>query len=226
MEEYLRLGQELAHKYDNVRLGRINRIQTITDNYSHLLKPFLPSAEKQDMVVEKKELGDIAYRYLNMLDQNKSCMHIKENQLYVGTVPITVSDNNIYLNDNTVCQGTEGLWRALTTGNKKGMSKKEKDDLTLIQNRSLFTKDWVSQNTRNKVNIKKEQTYSGDGLQKYISKTPSSVEYVYWNTVDELKTRLNILLGEIQAGNTNPTIRNEITNIVEELTEERKRRRR
>ena len=57
----------------------------------------------------------------------------------------------------------------------------------------------------------------GDGLSKIVSNTP--VEYVYWNTLDELLDRLYILWGELRAGNTNSTIRNEIINILQEFKE-------
>lgn len=57
----------------------------------------------------------------------------------------------------------------------------------------------------------------GSGLDKIVSKTP--VEYVYWNTLDELLDRLYILWGERRAGNTNPTISNEIINILQEFKE-------
>jgi len=59
----------------------------------------------------------------------------------------------------------------------------------------------------------------GTGLQKVVTKNKSDIEYVYWNTLEELLERLYILYGELKAGNTNPTIRNEIISIIQEFKE-------
>ena len=57
----------------------------------------------------------------------------------------------------------------------------------------------------------------GKGLEKVVTNTTK--EYVYWDSLDELLDRLYILWGEIKAGNTNPTVRNEIVNIIQEFKE-------
>ena len=57
----------------------------------------------------------------------------------------------------------------------------------------------------------------GSGLRKFNTNTP--VEYVHWNTIDELLERLCHLWGEVQAGNTNPSLLNEIVNIIQEFKE-------
>jgi hypothetical protein len=61
--------------------------------------------------------------------------------------------------------------------------------------------------------IKKE----GSGLRKFNTNHP--VEYVYWNNVDELIERLCHLWGEVQSGNSNPLLLNEIVNIIQEFRE-------
>ena len=84
-------------------------------------------------------------------------------------------------------------------------------------------------NSRGLVNSKKDlpapsfvtrsQTKSlqGSGLNKIFTGAP--VEYVYWDSIDELLERLYILYGELKAGNTNPSIANEIVNIIQEFKE-------
>ena len=54
-------------------------------------------------------------------------------------------------------------------------------------------------------------------LRKIVTNNP--VEYVYWNSIDELLERLYILYGELKAGNSNPNIANEIVNIIQEFKE-------
>ena len=52
-----------------------------------------------------------------------------------------------------------------------------------------------------------------------LSANLKSDKYVYWDNLDELLQRLSILYGEIQSGNTNPTLKNEIVRILQELKE-------
>ena len=58
---------------------------------------------------------------------------------------------------------------------------------------------------------------SGSGLRKILTNTP--VEYIYWNTIDELLDRLCIVYGELKAGNNNPNLINEVVNILQEIRE-------
>ncbi len=58
---------------------------------------------------------------------------------------------------------------------------------------------------------------TGSGLRKIYTNTP--VEYVYWNTLDELLERLYIVYGEIKAGNSSPNLLNELVNILMEIKE-------
>lgn len=57
-------------------------------------------------------------------------------------------------------------------------------------------------------------------LKEFKNKTKNNIEYKYWNDINELKDRLNLLIGESNAGNDDPLIHNEILNIIEELREE------
>ena len=52
-----------------------------------------------------------------------------------------------------------------------------------------------------------------------LSANLESDKYVYWDNLDELFQRLAVLYGEIKSGNTNPTLKNEIVRILQELQE-------
>lgn len=62
-----------------------------------------------------------------------------------------------------------------------------------------------------------EEEKKGSGLGKILTNTP--VEYVYWNSLEELLDRLYILYGEIKSGNNNPNLINELVNILQEIRE-------
>lgn len=42
-------------------------------------------------------------------------------------------------------------------------------------------------------------------------------KYIYWDNLDELLQRLVVLYGEMQSGNTNPALTNEVIRILQEL---------
>jgi hypothetical protein len=50
--------------------------------------------------------------------------------------------------------------------------------------------------------------------------TNDRLEYVYYNNPEELLDRLVLIWGEIRSGNCNPTLRNELLNILQEFKEE------
>lgn len=87
--------------------------------------------------------------------------------------------------------------------------RKQPDKYTPAQ---IFTPD-------NKVIPNSKGSKSGKGLTKEL--TSNTVEYKYWNSLDELLERLYVLYGEVKARNTNPSLRNEIINILEEIKEEK-----
>lgn len=66
-------------------------------------------------------------------------------------------------------------------------------------------------------NTEQETIGYGLGLRKLFTNSP--IEYVYWNTLDELLERLYIVYGEIKSGNKNPNLVNEIINILQEIRE-------
>ena len=46
-----------------------------------------------------------------------------------------------------------------------------------------------------------------------------SDKYIYWDNLDELLQRIVVLYGEMESGNTNPSLKNEIIRILQELKE-------
>lgn len=59
---------------------------------------------------------------------------------------------------------------------------------------------------------------SGLGLRKILTKN-NNIEYVYYNTLEELLDRFYIVYGEIKSGNNSPHLINELSNILEEFKE-------
>lgn len=86
----------------------------------------------------------------------------------------------------------------------------------------FLIKQKLMKNSKTKEPVDNDNDYDGSvfkgkGLRKFNTGKP--VEYVHWNTIDELLERLCHLWGEVQAGNTNPLLLNEIVNIIQEFKE-------
>lgn len=77
--------------------------------------------------------------------------------------------------------------------------------------------EYASANFQSEDEKEHDKTIVGSGLRKINTNQP--VEYVYWNSIDELLERLCILYGQVKSGNTNPLLTNEIVNIIQELRE-------
>jgi hypothetical protein len=190
-----------------------------------------------------KLIGPLAYDYLfckspSHRDTTFGLYH-KNGILYLGNLPISVEDNNITM-DNEIFKGTKGLWELLTLKDPKYNN----DDLNVYEHLIMKSSSHRKQNDPNNSGIKASSgtkykkiiqpmltrqrnhqslseemnaSSSGSGLRKILTNTP--VEYVYWNTLDELLDRLYIAWGEIKAGNTSNILRNEVVNILQEIKE-------
>ena len=74
----------------------------------------------------------------------------------------------------------------------------------ILERRGLLKSKHVSSTDRvTRATAAKQGT---GALRKIVTNNP--VEYVYWNSIDELLERLYILYGELKAGNSNPNIAN------------------
>ncbi len=196
-------------------------------------------------VIERlKIIGPVASAYLqNYFSNNVAAdktfgIHMDNNdgEFYIGKDIVKITDDNI-----SVCgkayRGTPGLWELLTLS-KPNKQKITNADLACYEDIILTTnchKHNYDPNGRvkssgwkkyinyikpmvDKINLNSPVNQSsGSGLQKVVTNTP--VEYVYWNTLDELLERLYIVYGEIKAGNTNPNLHNELVNILQEIKE-------
>lgn len=126
--------------------------------------------------------------------------------------------------------GTEGFWELLTL-NKPDENIYTDEDLENYKIMILRTNAYLGANGRVKssrsykyknfiqpilIEAKRLLAHKGSGLKKIYT---NQTDYKYWNDPKELIDRLRILLGLWTAGNHNPQISNEITNIVEELEE-------
>lgn len=164
-------------------------------------------------------------------------------------ISITPDNNIVLESDHSLYKRTPGLWELLTLENPQNYSESDMSSYEQIILRSYAYKrnndrhnKYVKSSTGQKyLNIIKpillknniikstagtaaaavadeEFVYKkGSGLRKFNTNQP--VEYVHWNTVDELVDRLCHLWGEVQAGNTNPLLLNEIVNIIQEFKE-------
>lgn len=129
---------------------------------------------------------------------------------------------------------TDGLWSLLTHKKPLGYTDKDLENyMTIIidtnahrarykpggrlMGNSSYKWTNIIRPYLNKFVYLENKTKTGEGLtQKLVSKRP--VEYVYWNKIDELVERLDLLHRSRQAGNTG--VDNEIISIEEELREE------
>lgn len=186
----------------------------------------------------REVIGDMAFDYLcatPSTDRDTTFgLRIEGGKAYLGSEQVFINRNVITVKGENF-KGTEGLWRLLTLKEPKDFTK---DDLNVYEKLVLTTSTYRQNNDPNnrvksssgmkykkiiqpiliKNEILKSQTeVSGSGLEKIVTNAP--VEYVFWNSLDELLDRLYIVYGEIKAGNTNPSLVNEIISILEEIRE-------
>jgi len=165
----------------------------------------------------------------------------KDNNLYIGNSSITVDNDDIILNSTKErFKGTEGLWQLLILADPEKYNDEDYQNYgKIIYKTASYRRDNDPQNSKMKSSrgikyrniikpivdeLEKKKKMEKDvdvvqglGLKKRVTNAP--VEYVYWNTLDELLERLYILYGEIKSGNTNPTLYNEIVSIIQEFKE-------
>ena len=156
---------------------------------------------------------------------------------YIGSKKVDIEDGELIFNDGDGPRYflTPGLWELIT---KKSPTGYTSEDLECYGEIICDTNVYKYRNIPdgNKLKKSKSPKYTsiiapllykyrliqdkkhGTGLQKVVTKA-NNVEYVYWDNLDELLERLYILYGELKAGNTNPTIRNEIISIIQEFKE-------
>ncbi len=173
-------------------------------------------------------------------------LHTDGEDFFLGNQVVSFRDNNISVVHKTY-EGTPGFWDLLTSPIPLNYSEDDlaKYEDILLTTETIFQKNdantgrvkssksdkyksiirpilikhklikSVSQNEE--VEEEEEKIISGKGLQKILTNMP--VEYVYWNSLDELLECLYIVYSEIKAGNNNPNLYNELVNILMEIKE-------
>jgi hypothetical protein len=192
------------------------------------------------------EVGELALKYiLNPQGQVDKLYGIyrDDDGLYIGNKRISVFNNDIFLEDDkTTYRGTPGLWE-LVTMDYPNPSLYNNEDLENYSDIVLKTSTYKAGNKASARRIKTSEGYKytniilpilykhnikqpplqstptkkkeGKGLQKIV--TNAFPEYIYYKNIDELLERLYILYGELKAGNTHPSLKNEIIEIISEF---------
>lgn len=143
-----------------------------------------------------------------------------ENKFFIGNEEVTIANDDLTVGDK-VYEGTDGLWQLLTLKDPKEYTAEDESnyrEILLASNAHKTTEGRLKGSKSKKyTNIVKPlvTAKTGEGL-KEVTGLP--VDYVYWNSPNELVDRLRLLVMEREAGNTG--VRNEIESIIEELKEE------
>lgn len=150
-----------------------------------------------------------------------------ENVWKIGSLPFTISNNNIFINDQ-VYNLTPGLINLIFL-KRPQLEICEENDISvyleiIVASGVLYRNfDKAEQKAGNKgykykfINKllnKQNKSHVGTGLMQYST---NKMDYVYWDNPNELVDRLRLLLASQQAGHTNHN--NEILAILEELKE-------
>lgn len=174
------------------------------------------------------EFGKIASNYLgkylskdNTTDTTYGIRRDEsENKFFIGNEEVTIANDDLTVKGR-LYDGTEGLWQLLTLKEPKDYTAEDESNYREIL---LTTNAHKTLEGKLKGNKSKKYTHivkplvtskTGEGL-KEVTGLP--VDYVYWNSPNELVDRLRLLVMERDAGNTG--VRNEIESIIEELKEE------
>ena len=269
VKKYLETGKALQKKYDEIKLGMVERAKEIEEQYkpitrllrepprqqNRLQAPPPPRPQIKAAPAPSTILGPIAHKYLGYkLSKDKGTesdttfgIYTKgeDNKFYIDNTPLTIRGDSFRLGNNSYWyKGTPGLWALLTLKNPTHYTAadlREYGDILMLsnayrrQNEPSSLRIKASKGSKYNTIIKpilqrkgvmgvkeeeeeeEEPSTSGTGLRKIQTNNP--VEYVYWNTLEELLERLYIVYGEMKAGNTNPNLFNELVNILQEIRE-------
>ncbi len=231
VKEYNEIGRQLRELYTAIKRGKVIRKNNLLEQYEPIIQPL--------QTISKKIEGIHPQQYVASLleDKHFGLRFEGDKNLYIGNKPVMLKGTDIIIGDDAHFKYTPGL-RELLTANKP--SNFTAEDLSNYEYIVLDTNTYRQNNNPNEKRIKSYagQKYKkiirpilvknniisdatekkvGSGLKKVFTSAP--VEYVYWNSLDELLERLYILYGELKSGNNNPVLVNEIINIVQEFKE-------
>ena len=157
---------------------------------------------------------------------------------FIGNTPVSISGNLLCLPDGRIYNLSSGLRELLTSSHPKG-EKINNDDAQayrdILMNTHAHKKNvdpmaamMPYSNTNYETYVrpyllkrkqKKNETTGSGMFQKRKTLTNAPVEYMYYNHPEELLDRLVLVWGEIRSGNTNPNVKNEVVNILQEFKE-------
>lgn len=247
VDKYVQVSEALRKAYDDVKMGNIVRSNELREMFKPVTKPLQEIKNRlspQSVLKEEIELrrmGEIGLKYIHMYTSRDVKtdptfgLYAHKGSLYIGNQPVVILENNIHFSDGETFQGTDGLWQLICLRNPNNYTHDDYDNYTKIvlkshtyrHNNDPNAKQVKSSNGYKYINIIKPillangiirtKVKQGTGLQKIVTNKP--VEYVYWNTLEELLEKLYILYGEIRSGNKNPSLYNEISSILEEIRE-------
>lgn len=248
IKNYVQASKALREAYEELKYGKITRSKFFAETFEPIVKPLegLMKNETASIKTESvksepediaKFIGDTALKYLKMytdrgVKTDKTFgFRTRNDKMFIGSEPIEIENNNIRFPDGDVYEGTEGLWQLLTLQKPNNYTKEDRENFAEIL---LKTNSYRRNNNPDESYLKSSSGYKyshivkpilkennilteGEGLQKIVTNKP--VEYVYWDTLDELLEKLYIAWGEIKSGNKNPLLYNEISSILEEIRE-------
>lgn len=249
VEEFLRVERELQQKFESMKYGKMFQDITTRNKFAPILEPLAdinkkiePSTTFDAHNVKDNNKDLAAFKHMIEIRSGKSDVHYgirsENGNFFIGNTRVDIVGDDLIFETGKRYIGTKGLWELLTNTKPHKDNYKESDFNTygeILVNTYAYKRN---NDPDGKVKNIKGSKYSdvirpimniyglskgkqgikeGKGLRKIV--TGKDVEYVYWNTIDELLERLYILYGELKAGNTNPSIRNEIVNIIQEFKE-------
>lgn len=245
---YLKAEREFKKTFEEKKYGRVMEVQHMARKYSPIVRPLLePLREISSKITSPKEhtpplpvsqMEIMTFKHAlddknGKLDNDFGIRPFK-NGYYIGCKEIDIQHGELIFEDGITYELTPGLWELVTKKNPTGYTTEDLESYGEII-RDTFVYKQRNMPDSEKVKIGKGPKYVeiikpimykynlfpgkklGEGLRKLVNN--KNIEYVYWNSLDELLERLYILYGELKAGNTNPTIRNEIINILQEFKE-------
>lgn len=246
IQSYIQASVALRDAYDEVKYGKLTRSKFLAETFQPIVKPLENLNEKltegSHVQIIEKSIGDTAMKYLKMYS-DKSVktdktfgLCTKDEKMFIGGEPVVIKNNNIHFSDGEIFEGTDGLWQLLTLQKPESYTEEDYNNFAEIV---MKTHSYRRNNDPDEKYLKSSSGYKyshivkpilidneileaplrkkGKGLQKIVTNKP--VEYVYWNSLDELLEKLYIAYGEIKSGNKNPLLYNEIISILEEIRE-------
>ncbi|KAK7590536.1 hypothetical protein V9T40_002149 [Parthenolecanium corni] len=227
VEEFLRVERELQQKFESMKYGKMFQDITTRNKFAPILEPLAdinkkiePSTSFDTHNVKDNNKDLAAFKHMIEIRSGKSDVHYgirsENGNFFIGNTRVDIVGDDLIFETGKRYIGTKGLWELLTNTKPHKDNYKESDLNTygeILVNTYAYKRN---NDPDGKVKNIKGSKYSdvirpimniyglskgkqgikeGKGLRKIV--TGKDVEYVYWNTIDELLERLYILYGNI-----------------------------